>query len=306
MSERQSLAGVPLAEIMRRAHARHVLVPAFNIPYLPMVEPLAEVVKSCHSFALLEVARPDIERFQARSYRAVAQEFSRCADRAHLRLHQDHTPVVDEDGQRVAWRPPIEEALALGYDSLMIDGSRLPLEENIRVTIQVVALAHPRAAAEAELGAVLGHEAGPLPPYEELFRTGQGFTDVEEAGRFVRETGVDWLSVAIGNIHGAIQGAAKDQAKVSARLSIDHLRQLANRTGVPLVLHGGSALPWEMVRQASQHGIVKVNVALALRQAFEGALSAGKGVAAAQQAVGRAAVQHIEGYGIRGSARLLL
>ena len=57
---------------------------------------------------------------------------------------------------------------------------------------------------EAELGAVLGHEAGPLPPYEELFASGLGFTDPAEAKRFVEETGCDWLSVAIGNIHGAI------------------------------------------------------------------------------------------------------
>lgn len=302
MTEHQALADVPVVEIIRRTHARHILVPAFNVAYLPMIEALARAAKTCRSFALIEVARPDIERFEARSYHAVAEEFARCADREHLRLHQDHVSVIDEDGRQVAWRPFIEEALALGYDSVMIDGSRLPLEENIRVAAEVVALAHPRAAVEAELGAVFGHEAGPLPPYEELFRTGRGFTDVEEAGRFARETGVDWLSLAIGSVHGAIQGAAKDQTKIAARLSIDHLRRLAARTGLPLVLHGGSGLPFEMVRESSEHGIVKINVAMALRQAYETTLRAGKGVAAAQEAVARVAVAHIESYGLRDSA----
>ncbi|MCD6415298.1 MAG: class II fructose-bisphosphate aldolase [Planctomycetes bacterium] len=72
---------------------------------------------------------------------------------------------------------------------------------------------------EAELGAVLGHEAGPLPPYDQLFGSGAGFTAPDEARCFVDETGLDWLSVAIGNVHGAISGAARRHKKVAARLS---------------------------------------------------------------------------------------
>ncbi len=91
----------------------------------------------------------------------MAQEFERCADRDHLRLHLDHVPVIDEDGQRVDFIPIFEEAINLGYESLMIDGSRLPLAENIHATQQVVELAHAAGIpVEAELGAVLGHEAG--------------------------------------------------------------------------------------------------------------------------------------------------
>ena len=85
----------------------------------------------------------------------------------------------------------------------MLDGSRLSLADNIAATRQVAELAHAAGVpCEAELGAVLGHEAGPLPPYEEFFETGLGFTDVAEAKRFVAETDCDWLSVAIANIHG--------------------------------------------------------------------------------------------------------
>jgi len=299
------LGCLSVREIMQRAYQRHVLVPAFNVAYLPMVRPIAEAVKACGSFALIEVARPDIERFGAESYKAVKQEFERWADRRHVRLHEDHVPVVDEDGRRVDYRPLIEEALDLGYDSVMIDGSRLHLEENTRVSAEVVAMSRP-AAVEAELGAVLGHEAGPLPPYEELFSSGRGFTDAEEAARFVRETGVDWLSVAIGNVHGAVQGPTRDQRKVTARLSIDRLSEIAIRTAVPLVLHGGSELPAFMVQDACRHGVTKINIGTAIRQAYERALDMHHGVARAQEAVGAMVVEHLKEYDMLGSARQLL
>jgi len=303
--ESASLRCLPVREVMRRACQRHILVPAFNVAYLPMVRPIAEAVKACRSFALVEVARPDIERFGAQSYEAVKREFDRWADPCHLRLHQDHVPVVDEEGRRVQYRPLIEEALALGYDSVMIDGSRLPFGENVRVSAEVAAMSHP-AAVEAELGAVLGHEAGPLPPYEELFSSGRGFTNVEEAARFVNETGLDWLSVAVGNVHGAVQGPTKDERKIAARLSISRLSEIAGRTGVPLVLHGGSGLPDAAVQDACYHGITKINIGTAIRQAYERALDVHEDVAKAQQAVSTVVTRHLKGYGVPGSAGLLL
>jgi hypothetical protein len=113
----------------------------------------------------------------------------------------------------------IREALSLGYQSVMVDGSRLPLDENIACTRAAVDLAHASdVPCEAELGMIMGHESGPLPPYEELFRSGRGFTRPDEAARFVKESGCDWLSVAIGNIHGAVGDATKNQKKLEARL----------------------------------------------------------------------------------------
>jgi ketose-bisphosphate aldolase len=304
-ADAKGLADIPLAEIVRRAYQRHVLVPAFNIAYLPQVDPVARALKELDCFALLEVARPDIERFEAESYAAVAWEYERQADSAHVRLHQDHVPVIDEEQRPVEWRPLIREALDLGYDSVMLDGSRLPLEENIAATRSVVEMAHPKAAVEAELGAVLGHEPGPLPPYEELFRSGRGFTDVEEADRFVRETGVDWLSVAVGNVHGAISGAAKDREKVRARLDIDHLRRISDRVGVPLVLHGGTGIELSCVLEAVENGITKINIATAIRQAYEVRLREDGSVESAQEAVADVVAQHIDDYRIAGSATAL-
>ncbi len=268
--EARSLKSFSLERIMEQAYHRHVVIPAFNIAHLPMVRPIVDTLKVFDCFGLIEVARPDVEKFQAGSFKAVADEFNRHADRNFTRLHQDHIPVIDEDLERVDWRTLIQEALNLSYDSVMVDGSRLPLDENISVTRTVVHMAHAEGIpVEAELGAVLGHEKGPLPPYEELFSTGKGFTNVDEAKRFVEETKVDWISVAIGNIHGAIAGDAKDRKKVEARLNIDHLRQLSGAVGIPLVLHGGSGIKQEFVLSAVQNGITKINVGTVLRQAYE-------------------------------------
>jgi fructose/tagatose bisphosphate aldolase len=290
---------------MARAYRQRLLIPAFNIAYLPMVRPIAETVRRLGSFALVEVARPDIERFEAEGYAAVKREYERWSDPAHLRLHQDHVPVIDEEGRAVDWRPLISEAIELHYHSVMIDGSRLPLEQNIAATRVVVELSHPGVAVEGELGAVLGHEPGPLPPYEELFRSGRGFTDVGEAERYVAETGVDWLSVAAGNIHGAISGAAKDQAKVQARLNIEHLRAISERVGIPLVLHGGTGIELSCVLEAVGNGITKINVGTAVRQPYEACLREGRSLAEAQEAVTRAVEQHLRDYRIVGSAEAL-
>jgi ketose-bisphosphate aldolase len=194
--------------------------------------------------------------------------------------------VIDEDNLEVDYLPVIREAIDEGYQSVMVDGSRLQLEDNIEATRRVVEMAHAAGVpCEAELGAVLGHESGPLPPYEELFASGRGFTDVEEARRFVEETGCDWLSVAIGNIHGAISGVARDQKKPEARLHLQHLDRLKEATGAPLVLHGGSSVKQEYLLEAIRRGIAKVNIGTEIRQVYESAMRETDDVPTAQRAV---------------------
>ncbi|MGD2147887.1 MAG: class II fructose-bisphosphate aldolase [Anaerolineae bacterium] len=277
---------VSTSDIVRRAWEAGVLVPAFNVPYLPMVEPVVQAVVDQDAFALVETARLEWIKFEAQGAAAVMKEFAKWNEPDHVRIHLDHVPVIDEDGQRVDYVSVIREAIELGYQSVMVDGSRLDLEGNIACTREVARLAHQAGIpCEAELGAVLGHEAGPLPPYEELFASGRGFTDVEQARRFVGETGCDWLSVAVGNIHGAVSGALKDKKKVEARLDLEHLEKLRQVTGTPLVLHGGSGVKQEYVLAAIKRGIAKINIGTEIRQAYETARRDGGTVAAAQDAV---------------------
>ena len=110
-------------------------------------------------------------------------------------------------------------------------------------------------------------------------------TDVEEARRFVQETGCDWLSVAIGNVHGAIAAGRKDQKKVEARLNLERLDQIHQAVGIPLVLHGGSGIKHDNVRAAMKFGIAKINIGTEIRQAYEVALKETGSVETAQKAV---------------------
>ena len=257
-------------ETMLRAWKNGTVIPAFNISYLPMMAPVVRALEETKAFGLIQVARPEWEKFGAQSLESIREEYENVKNESYTRLHLDHVPVIDEDEERVDFESIIAEAIALGYESVMVDGSRLELEENIAATSRVAKMAHEAGIPiEAELGAVLGHEAGPLPPYEELFATGKGFTDPAQARRFVKETGLDWLSVAIGNIHGAISGAAKSQKKLQARLDIEHLNHLREATNVPLVLHGGSGIQKKCLIQAFKQGISKINIGTTIRQAYE-------------------------------------
>ena len=221
-------------DIIHAALEMKIAIPAFNIAHLAMIEPIVHAIINQDSFALLEVSRIDWLKFGANSPTAVIEEYRKWEDASFVRIHLDHVPVIDEDGNSVDYRGIIEQAIKIGYQSLMVDGSRLSLDENIRVTAEIANLCHQTGLpCEAELGAVMGHEGGPLPPYEDLFASGKGFTRPDEAARFVRETGCDWLSVAIGNVHGAVSDALRDQKKVRARLNLDHLDGLFRETGIP-------------------------------------------------------------------------
>jgi len=273
------------ADLINNANKAGLVVPAFNIPYLPMMEPVIQALVDEDAFGLIETARLEWYKFEAQGLSAVAAEFAKWGKPEFVRLHLDHIPVIDEDNLEINYLPIIKEAIDLGYQSVMIDGSRMSLEDNIAATKKVVALT--RAAGipcEAELGAVLGYEAETRPPYEELYSSGLGFTDVEEASRFVAETGCDWLSVAVGNLHGAISSALRDKKKVEARLNIERIQQLHNAAGIPLVLHGGSGVQRPYLLEAIQHGITKVNVATEIRQAYEPEFRRSNDVLKAQQA----------------------
>ena len=276
-------------EAVRLAWQHHTIIPAFNIPYLPMVEPVVQAIIDENSVAMVQVARLEWEKFESQSPEAVAKEYFRFCKEGYTLLHLDHIPAIDEDQKNVDFLPLLKRALEAGYQSVMIDGSRLPLAQNIAVTQQAAELAAKYGSAvEAELGAVAGHEgAGIGLSYEELFTSKKGFTKTEEAAQFARESGCDWLSVAAGSFHGAIAAATKHLKKPEARLDIAHIAELSAATGhMPLVLHGGSGIKQEYILRAMENGIAKINVATEIRQPYEFALEEKPGnITYAQQKV---------------------
>lgn len=140
----------------------------------------------------------------------------------------------------------------------MIDGSSLPIEKNIdlvRKVVEVAAALSNSPCVEAELGKLGGKEDSvEVKPGEDVH------TDPEEAIRFVAQTGVDSLAVAIGTAHGFYKGKPK--------LDFDRLAQLREAVSVPLVLHGSSGVPDEDVQHAIALGVCKVNFATELRTAY--------------------------------------
>lgn len=259
---------------VRRALENGLVVPAFNVPYLPMLKPIARAIADEDSVAMIQVARLEWEKFEAVSLERVAEEYAKYAVAGHTLLHLDHVPVIDEDHLEVDYLSLIDRAIAAGYQSVMVDASRLDLAGNIAATKAVADIAHAAGIpVEAELGAVMGHETSQATiPYDEIFEKKLGFTEVADARAFVKGTGCDWLSVAVGSVHGAIADNLKDQKKPAARLDIDRIAELRAALDIPLVLHGGSGIENDYITRGIRAGIAKINVGTELRQPYERAM----------------------------------
>jgi fructose-bisphosphate aldolase class II len=173
-------------------------------------------------------------------------------ERAHIpaALVLDHAKTLDQ----------IEYALELGFSGVMIDASLAPLDQNIAITSRAVDLAHAKGASvEAELGHVgVGDDVISEDQQQ------SHLTRVDEAERFVKETGVDALAVSIGTLHGLYRGTPK--------LDFERLSQLRAVCQIPLVLHGGSDTPDQDLRRAIEIGIDKINIWTDIRIPFLQAL----------------------------------
>lgn len=217
------------------AHARQngVYVPAFNIYNLETMQAALEASK--------RVAQPVIlafgERYLENASLAVIAAMARCLAGEHpyeVALHLDHCRNLD----------CFQKALDAGFTSVMYDGSDLPLKKNIDGTLKARKLADRFGASlEGELGG-LNDEFG-----------GDGvsmFTDPEEAEIYVRETGVNSLAISVGNAHGIYRGIP--------HIDQDRLQAIYEHVRIPLVLHGSSGIPMEVLRQSARIAVAKINV----------------------------------------------
>jgi tagatose 1,6-diphosphate aldolase GatY/KbaY len=169
---------------------------------------------------------------------------------APIGVHLDHSRSIDE----------VLACLELGYTSVMFDGSGLPFADNVAATSEVVSRAHAAGAwVEAELGAVAGDE-----DVSSDAVAGE-HTDPSQAAQFVAMTGVDALAVAVGNVHGF--------TSATPRIDLDRLAEIREAVSVPLVLHGASGLPADVLHACLDRGVAKVNVNAELRRAFLAALA---------------------------------
>ncbi len=152
-------------------------------------------------------------------------------------------------------------AIKLGFSSVMYDGAHLPFEENIASTRKVVEIAHAFGIpVEAELGKI--PDVGETVDWEDYY------TDVDEARRFVAETGIDYLAISVGIVHGVIPGLPMQP------INIQRIRDIKAATGIPLVLHGASGLTDREVQDAKAAGVHKFNADTDLRHAFRAGFEA--------------------------------
>jgi len=159
----------------------------------------------------------------------------------------------------------VKEAVDAGYDSVIFDGAQLSLGDNMRETKKSVEYAksvNPNIVVEGELG-YIGSSSKLLDVLpSEVHVTKAALTNVDEAAQFVKETGIDCLAPAVGNIHGLLKYAKNPD------LDIDLIKELRERTGVPLVLHGGSGIPDYSFKRAISVGVSVVHINTELRLAF--------------------------------------
>ena len=241
------MAYVTTEKMLRAAQKGGWAVGAFNAENLEMVQAIVAAAVEARSPVIIQTTTSTLKYASPAAFAGMVRAEAEAAG-ADVALHLDH-------GADFA---VCARCLRAGYSSIMIDGSKEPLEDNIAVTRRVVEMC--RAAGvpvEAELGEVGGKE-------DATVSSGANLTDPADAARFVRETGVDSLAVGIGTAHGVYKSAP--------RLDIGRLAEIREAVDVPLVLHGASGLAEKDVRDCIARGICKVNFATELRQAFTAAV----------------------------------
>ena len=229
---------VNMRELLKNAKEGNYAVGSFSIANMEMIIGAIKAAEELRSPIILQIAEV---RLNHSPLELIGPMMVKAAELATVpvAVHFDHGVTVEK----------ISEALALGFTSVMIDGSHFSVEDNIKITNQVKEIAKPyNAAVEAEIGQVGGSEDGS----ESI---DMKVTNVDTAKVFYNETKVDALAVAIGNAHGVYSG--------EPQLKFDVLEELKNNLEVPLVLHGGSGISDNDFRKCATMGIKKINIATA-------------------------------------------
>lgn len=237
------MALVTSEKMLCRAREKGYAIGAFNAENMEMAQAIIQAAEEANAPVMIQTTPGTVRYASLELYFANVAAIAEAA-RVPVAIHLDHG-----DSFSLA-----AKALRAGYTSIMIDGSKLPLEENIALTRSVVEMCRPCGVpVEAELGKVGGKE-------DDTESDGCGYTDPEEAVRFVRETQVNSLAVGVGTAHGVYA--------TTPVLNVPLIAKLRGLLPVPLVLHGASGLSDEAVRECIANGISKVNFATELRAAY--------------------------------------
>ena len=231
-------------ELMLKAQEGGYAIGAFNVENMEMVQAVLAAAEEMHSPVIMQTTPGTLKYAGPDMYFANVAAAARYSD-VPVVMHLDHGNSFELAMQ----------TFRAGYTSIMIDGSRLPFEDNIALTRSVVDACHPaNIPVEAELGKVGGKEDDMGGDDDDPY------TKPEQAKEFVERTNCDSLAVGIGTAHGVYKGIPK--------LDLNRLAEIQKLVTIPLVLHGTSGVPDDTVRECVKRGICKVNYATDLRIAF--------------------------------------
>lgn len=224
-------------EMMIRARDGHYAVPHFNINNLEWARFILEECEKNQSPVILGVSE-GAKKYMG-GFFTVAQMVKGLVQDLNITvpvsLHLDHGSSVES----------CKEAIDAGFTSVMFDGSKLSLEENLKETKEVVCYARSHGVSvEAEIGHIGGEEDG--------VADSLAYATVSDATRLGLETGIDFLAPALGSVHGLYKGEPK--------LDFERMEKIKENTNLPLVLHGGSGIPDAMIKKAIACGICKLNI----------------------------------------------
>ena len=232
--------------MLQKARQGQYAIGAFNTENMEMAQAIISAAEELNAPVMIQTTSGTLGYAPPECFAGMVKGLAQEA-KVPIALHLDHGSSFVL-AQRCA---------RAGYTSLMIDGSLLPFADNIALTRRVVDMAGD-LPVEAELGTVGGKE--------DDHEAGVQYTDPSEAKTFVEQTGISSFAVAIGTAHGVYKGAPK--------IDLRRLEEIRALVEVPLVLHGTSGVPDEMVRACIQRGICKVNYATDLRIAFTNGVKA--------------------------------
>lgn len=226
---------VTLKEILAIAEEQRCAAGAFNTPNLECVTAVLSAAERLHVPVILSHAELHEEVAPLAVIGPVMVQAAKNA-KVPVCVHLDHCETLSY----------MEQALEIGFTGVMYDGSALPYEENVANTQKAVAMAKPYGAGvEAEIGTLASREGG------EAAAAGPVYTDPELAERFCAETGIDALAPSFGTAHGIY--------KAKPVLDLERVKVIAEKTALPLVMHGGSGVSAEDYRTAIHNGIRKIN-----------------------------------------------
>jgi 6-phospho-5-dehydro-2-deoxy-D-gluconate aldolase len=235
--------------ILQRAKEEQYAVGHYNLNSLQWAIPILQAAEEERAPVILASSDRLVDRLGGfRTIAAVIRELVReMSITVPVVLHLDHAQSVDR----------CKRAMEAGYTSVMIDGSKYPIDENIAMTREVTEYARAYGVSvEAEVGIVGGSEDG----MEGSIR----YADPGECLRMVKEAQIDALAAALGSVHGPYRG--------EPRLNFERMKEISERTDVPLVLHGGSGLPDDQIQRAIRLGHAKINVNTECAQAWTDAV----------------------------------